>query len=163
MRHERSMIIYLIEKWHGGIIVSESVPLMVLGEVGGEVSDERVEGPSTKELYSMLPLVGANQFGVCNDLDRCRLKTFIQLIQSKLLALLEHAVELIQVGGRLRNLADIVMESVRVLDGQGDCVVLILEFGVEVLPLHPKFPCLPGTTAIGLIHSLIQCTTGGLD
>lgn len=69
-------------------------------------------------------------------------------------------MELVQVNGRLRDLADIVMESVRVLDGQGDCVVLILEFGVEVLPLHSKFPCLPGTTVIKLIHSLIQCTGG---
>lgn len=65
------MIIYLVEEWHGSIIVSQRVPLMVLGEIRGEISDERVEGPSTKELYSMLPLVGANQLRVCNDLDGC--------------------------------------------------------------------------------------------
>lgn len=71
MRHEGSEIIYLIKKWHGRIIVSQRVPLMILGEVRGEVSDERVEGPRSKELYSMLPLIGTNQLGVCNDLDRC--------------------------------------------------------------------------------------------
>ncbi len=53
-----------------------------------------------------------------------------------------------------------MMKRVGILYRQGDGVVLILKFGVEVLPLHSKFPCLPGTTTIRLIHSLIEGMCG---
>ena len=135
---------------------------MIVRKIRRKIPDERIEGPSTKKLYGMLPLVGTNEIGICDDFNRCRLKALIQLIESELLALLEQAMELIYVNSRLRDLADVMMECIRVLDRQGDGVVLILKFGVEVLSPHPKFPCLPGTTTIGLVHSLIQGTYRGV-
>lgn len=116
MGHNRVGIICTVKERRAGRIYGERVPVTI-GEVGGEVSDERVEGPRTEELYSMLPLVGANEFGVGDDLYGCRFETFIQLLKSELLAFFEHVMKLIQVGGRLRDLTDIVVESVRVLDG----------------------------------------------
>lgn len=103
----------------------------------------------------MLPLVGADQVRVRNDLERSRLQGVVEFAKTSLLASTEHSVELI---GRIclaGDLVDIVVERLRVENGRLDRIILIVQLGEEVIPPQAKLPMGPAPTSIGgIVHSL---------
>jgi len=52
---------------------------MIGREVRGEVPHERVERLRAEELNSILPLIGADETGIGNDLKSSRLERLVQL------------------------------------------------------------------------------------
>jgi hypothetical protein len=120
------------------------VPRMVIGEVGGEVSHERVEALRPEELESVLPLSGADERRVGDDLNGGRLEGLVQLAQPVLLTVGEAAVEVVRRGGIGRYLVDIVMKGLGVLDRGGKGVVAFVQRAREVVLLQAELPEGPG-------------------
>lgn len=102
------------------------VPFVVFGEVGREVANKRIERLRSEELDGVLPLIGADELRVSNDLECCRFEGFIQLAKALFLAVLEPAVEVISRGSLVGDFVDVMMEGLWVLDGLGDGVILIV-------------------------------------
>jgi len=129
------------------------VPWVVLGKVRSKVSHQGVERLRPEELDSVLPLLGADERGVGDNLERGRFERLVQLAEALFLTVLEKAVEIISGGGLVGNLVDIMVESLRVLDSRGNGIVLIVQLGEEVVPLQAKLPMRPAPTkVVGFVH-----------
>ncbi len=100
-----------------GVGRRRAVPRVVRGQVRGKVADERVERLGAEELDGVLPLLGPDELGVGNDLERGRLEGIVQLAHALLLAVVEQAAQLVGGAGLVRELVDIVVEGGGVLDG----------------------------------------------
>ena len=124
------------------------MPRVLRGKIRSKVANQRVQRLRAKELGSVLPLFGANEGRVGDDLESGRLERLVQLAEALVLAVLEEAVEIISGGGLVGELINIMMESLRVLDGRGNGIVLIMQLGEEVVPLQPKLPVRPAPTRI---------------
>jgi hypothetical protein len=73
------------------------------------------------------------------------------------LAVLEESVEFISGCGLVRDLVNIVVESLRVLDSRGNGIVLIVQLGEEVIPLQAKLPMGPAPTRVAwIVHLLLM-------
>lgn len=71
----------------GGMGTVITVALRVaLGQVARKVPHEGVESASPEELQGVLPLVGADETGVGDDLECCRFKRLVKLLEALLLA-----------------------------------------------------------------------------
>jgi hypothetical protein len=134
-------------------IVFAMTPWVVLGKVGGKVSHERVQGLGPEELEGILPLLRADEFGVCDDLQRGRLETVVQLAEALFLAVGQQLVELIGGGRGVWDFVNVMMKSLGVLDGRRESVVFIVQIGEELVPLHAKLPSGPWPPWV--VHSII--------
>lgn len=129
------------------------VPWVVGREIGCVVTDEGIERLRPKELHGMLPLLGTDERRVGDDLESGRLERLVQLTQALFLAAVEKTVELVDGGGLLRDLVDIVVKGFGVEDRGGDRVILVVQRSEEVVLLQPKLPEGPGPTAVRIVHS----------
>lgn len=88
----------------------------------------------------MLPLGSSNESRVGYDLKTRRLQQVVQFVQALGLALCHETVKLIGGGGFGRDLVDVVVESLGILDRGGKSVVLVVQRGEEVVLLQAEFP-----------------------
>lgn len=113
----------------GGGCTASSIAIQdALGEIAGEVPHDGVERASPEQLQCVLPLVGADESGVGDDLERSRFERLAELPKPLLLPGSEEGVEL--VGSRSGNgdLEDVMVEGLGVLYVGRERVVLIVQF-----------------------------------
>jgi len=99
----------------------------------------------------VLPLLGADEGRVSDDLEGGRLERLVQLAEALFLASVEQAMELIGAGGLLRDLVHIVVKGFGIENRGGDRIILVVQGTEEVVLLQPKFPEGPGPTSVGWI------------
>jgi hypothetical protein len=112
-------------------------------EIAREVPDDGVKRLGPEELESVLPVFRVHQLGVGDDLHGQRLERLMELGQALALAIGHQAMELVRCIGITGDFVDVVVEGLGVLDVEGEGVILIVEFGKEVIPLHAELPGWP--------------------
>jgi len=123
-------------------------PGVVVGKIGGKVSDKRIEGLGPEELESVLPPISSNKAGVGDDLEGSGLQRTVQLAQPLFPAVGQEPMELLGCTSFLRTLVYIVVESLGVLDGRRERVVLVVQFGEQVVLLQAELPERPSQVGI---------------
>jgi len=104
----------------------------------------------------VLPLVSPDEFGISDDLDGGRLERLVELAETQGLAIGQKAMKFC---GRVclgRDLVDVVVESLWVLDARRDGVVPVMELGEEILPFHAKLPSRPLRAEVVVVHVPIK-------
>lgn len=126
-----------------GVVKDVSVEI-ALGKVTGKVSYKRVERTRPKELDGERPLLRPNELRVGDDLYTGQLERVVELTKTLNASLGHAAMELVLGAGVAGDLENIVVEGFRVLNGRRKGVVLVMQLGEEVSPLHAKLPGGPG-------------------
>jgi hypothetical protein len=129
---------------------------VVIGEVACKITDDRVKRFGAEKLKSMLPMLRVHQLGVGDNLNGERFKRLVQLAEPLLLPLSHQAVELVDGIGIVGNFVNVVMKGFGVLEVEGKGVILVVEVGKKVIPLHAEFPGRP--SYVWIVH--VEVTVG---
>lgn len=123
---------------------------VVFGQVAGKVPDNRVVGAGAEELQGVLPLLGADQLRVGDDLDGERLQRLVELTEALLPAGRQEPVKLLSSVGIVRDLEDVVVKGFGVLNSGGKGVIAVVECRIEVVLLHAELP--EGPRPVNVVH-----------
>ena len=129
------------------------MPGVVLGEIRCEVADEGVERLGAEELQSVLPLLGADEGRVTDNLEARIFQHVVQLLDPQLLACLHHSLKLVEGAGLGGDLIDVMVKGLGILYGGRNGVKAVMESSIEVVPLQAELPEWPSPARI--VHGVV--------